>query len=112
MTMKLGVDLPLSGRGASPESISAVALEAERIGLDSVWSWERLLRPTVPIAMRARRAGDGRAGGLRDGLRPARDPRVRRGPHQPDHPGRERAGRAVPESGRARAPLGDARPPV
>src|SRR4051794_10800926 len=51
MTMKLGVHLPLSGRGASPESISAVALEAERIGLDSVWSWERLLRPTAPIAM-------------------------------------------------------------
>ena len=51
MTMKLGVHLPLSGRGASPASISAVAVEAERIGLDSVWSWERLLRPTVPIAM-------------------------------------------------------------
>src|SRR4051794_10558301 len=51
MTMKLGVHLPLSGRGASPESISAVALEAERIGLDSVWSWDRLMRPTVPIAM-------------------------------------------------------------
>lgn len=51
MTMKLGVHLPISGAGASPESITAVAQEAERIGLDSVWTWERLLRPTVPIAM-------------------------------------------------------------
>jgi probable F420-dependent oxidoreductase len=51
MTMKLGVHLPVSGRGASADSISAVAEEAERIGLDSVWSWERLMRPTVPIAM-------------------------------------------------------------
>jgi probable F420-dependent oxidoreductase len=49
--MKLGVHLPLSGRGASPEGITAVAEEAERIGLDSVWSWERLMRPAVPIAM-------------------------------------------------------------
>ncbi len=50
-TMKLGIHLPVAGRGASPESIAQIALEAERIGLDSVWSWERLMRPTVPIAM-------------------------------------------------------------
>ncbi|MEV6849296.1 TIGR03619 family F420-dependent LLM class oxidoreductase [Actinoplanes sp. NPDC051411] len=50
-SIKLGVHLPLAGRGASPESIAEVAEEAERIGLDSVWSWERLMRPTVPIAM-------------------------------------------------------------
>jgi probable F420-dependent oxidoreductase len=49
--MKLGVHLPLAGQGASPASIARVAEEAERIGLDSVWSWERLMRPTVPIAM-------------------------------------------------------------
>jgi probable F420-dependent oxidoreductase len=49
--MKLGVHLPLAGRGASPEAIAQVAEEAERIGLDSVWAWERLMRPTVPIAM-------------------------------------------------------------
>src|SRR5215207_4191306 len=49
--MKIGVHLPVAGRGASPEAISQVAVEAERIGLDSVWSWERLMRPTVPIAM-------------------------------------------------------------
>ncbi len=50
-TIKLGVHLPVAGQGASPEAIAQVALEAERVGLDSVWSWERLMRPTVPIAM-------------------------------------------------------------
>jgi probable F420-dependent oxidoreductase len=50
-TIKLGVHLPVAGRTASPESIARTALEAERIGLDSVWTWERLMRPTVPIAM-------------------------------------------------------------
>ena len=50
-SIKLGVHLPIAGRGATPESIAQVAEEAERVGLDSVWSWERLLRPTVPIAM-------------------------------------------------------------
>ena len=49
--MKIGVHLPVAGRGASPETIAQVAVEAERIGLDSVWSWERLMRPTVPIPM-------------------------------------------------------------
>ena len=49
--MKLGVHLPVAGKGASPETILQVAMEAERIGLDSVWSWERLMRPTVPIAL-------------------------------------------------------------
>ena len=50
-SIKLGVHLPVAGRGASPEAIVQVAEEAERMGLDSVWCWERLLRPTVPIAM-------------------------------------------------------------
>lgn len=50
-SIKLGVHLPVAGRGATPESIAEVAEEAERVGLDSVWSWERLMRPTVPIAM-------------------------------------------------------------
>src|SRR3954467_10741468 len=49
--IKLGVHLPVAGPGASPASIAEVAEEAERIGLDSVWSWERLMRPAVPIAM-------------------------------------------------------------
>jgi probable F420-dependent oxidoreductase len=51
MSIKLGMHLPVAGRGASPEAIAQVAEEAERIGLDSVWSWERLMRPTVPIAL-------------------------------------------------------------
>lgn len=50
-SVKLGVHLPVAGLGASPEAIGQVAEEAERIGLDSVWSWERLMRPTVPIPM-------------------------------------------------------------
>jgi probable F420-dependent oxidoreductase len=49
--MKIGVHLPVAGRHATPETIGQVAVEAERVGLDSVWSWERLLRPTVPIAL-------------------------------------------------------------
>src|SRR5919202_2894232 len=49
--IKIGVHLPVAGRGASPEAIAQVAQEAERVGLDSVWSWDRHLRPTVPIAM-------------------------------------------------------------
>lgn len=50
-SMKLGVNLPLWGAGASPESILEVAEAAEQAGLDSVWTWERVLRPTTPIAM-------------------------------------------------------------
>ncbi len=50
-SVKLGVHLPVAGRGASPEAIAQVGDEAERVGLDSVWSWDRLMRPTVPIAM-------------------------------------------------------------
>nr|WP_296069322.1 TIGR03619 family F420-dependent LLM class oxidoreductase [uncultured Actinoplanes sp.] len=50
-SIKLGVHLPVAGRGASPASIAEVAEEAERVGLDSVWSWDRLMRPTAPIAM-------------------------------------------------------------
>jgi hypothetical protein len=49
--MRLGVHLPVAGKGASPGIILQVAVEAERTGLDSVWSWERLMRPTVPIAL-------------------------------------------------------------
>jgi alkanesulfonate monooxygenase SsuD/methylene tetrahydromethanopterin reductase-like flavin-dependent oxidoreductase (luciferase family) len=53
-SVKLGVHLPVAGRGASQQVIAQVAEEAERIGLDSVWSWERLMRPTVPIALGGR----------------------------------------------------------
>lgn len=50
--MKLGVQLRTAGSEASPESIGAFAEEAERIGLASVWSFERLMSPVdgaVPI---------------------------------------------------------------
>jgi hypothetical protein len=36
--MRLGVHLPVAGKGASPGIILQVAVEAERTGLDSVWS--------------------------------------------------------------------------
>ncbi|WP_165978269.1 TIGR03619 family F420-dependent LLM class oxidoreductase [Actinomadura darangshiensis] len=49
--VELGIGLPTSGRYASPEAIAQVAEGAERIGLGSVWTFDRLLRPTVPIAM-------------------------------------------------------------
>jgi probable F420-dependent oxidoreductase len=49
--IKIGVHLPVAGRQASPEAIVRLAQEAERAGLDSVWSWDRHLRPRVPIAM-------------------------------------------------------------
>ena len=50
-SIKLGVHLPVAGPTSSPESIARVAEQAEQLGLDSVWAWERLMRPTVPIAM-------------------------------------------------------------
>jgi probable F420-dependent oxidoreductase len=50
-SVKLGIHLPVAGKDASPQAIAQVAEEAERIGLDSVWAWERLMRPTVPIPM-------------------------------------------------------------
>ena len=61
--MRLGVHLPVAGKGASPGIIPQVAVEAERIGLDSSWSWERLMRPRVPIAL------GGAGGAVRDAPR-------------------------------------------
>lgn len=43
--MKLGIALPTSGALASPEAIARVAVEAERLGYASLWTYERLLRP-------------------------------------------------------------------
>lgn len=42
---KLGLALPTSGPEASPETITSTAEGAERIGLASVWTFERLMRP-------------------------------------------------------------------
>ncbi len=49
--MDFGLGLPTAGDAASPESILQVAVEAERIGLASIWTFERLLRPTQPVSM-------------------------------------------------------------
>ncbi|HWU11091.1 MAG TPA: TIGR03619 family F420-dependent LLM class oxidoreductase [Streptomyces sp.] len=43
--MDLGLALPTIGPATSPEAIRHTAVEAERMGLASVWVLERLLRP-------------------------------------------------------------------
>lgn len=48
--MKLGISLPTSAPLGSPEAILQIAEGAERIGLASVWTFERWLRPTAPVA--------------------------------------------------------------
>jgi probable F420-dependent oxidoreductase len=48
--MKLGIGLPTSAPLGSPEAIVQVAEGAERIGLTSLWTFERLLRPIAPIS--------------------------------------------------------------
>lgn len=47
--MKLGVMLPVAGDYASPANITTVARAAERIGLDSLWTYERVLYPLAPL---------------------------------------------------------------
>lgn len=49
--MEFGIALPTSGASASPESIARIAEAAEGAGLDAVWTYDRLLRPTEPIPM-------------------------------------------------------------
>jgi probable F420-dependent oxidoreductase len=48
--MELGIALPTSGPLAGPANIARVAREVEQLGYDSVWTYERLLRPTAPVA--------------------------------------------------------------
>ena len=112
--MRLGVHLPVAaGKGAPPSIILEVAAEAERIGLDSVWSWERLMRPTVPIALGVERrlAGYGCTPGLwavYDPIEtlatspPANQPITRRY--------RQRARCTLPKPNHSRAQARDARP--
>ncbi|UYM05880.1 LLM class flavin-dependent oxidoreductase [Solicola gregarius] len=49
--VKIGAALPVAGSDISAEGLAAVAEGAERMGLGSVWTYERLLRPTEPIPM-------------------------------------------------------------
>ena len=51
--MRLGVDLPVAGEGTSRETILQVAGSAERIGLDSVWSWELRWMPRQQVFLSA-----------------------------------------------------------
>lgn len=49
--MRYGLALPTSGEFASADSIGTVAAGAERIGLDTVWVFERLLSPTGLVSV-------------------------------------------------------------
>lgn len=49
--MLLGLALPTAGEWAGTEAIAKAAEGADRIGLDSVWTFERLLAPTGPVTM-------------------------------------------------------------
>ena len=46
--MKAGILLPQTGELARRENILYIGGEAERVGLDSVWVFERLLWPVNP----------------------------------------------------------------
>ncbi|NUR70007.1 MAG: LLM class flavin-dependent oxidoreductase [Hamadaea sp.] len=43
--MKLGVGLPVSGSWATPDRILPIAVRAEELGYDSLWTFQRLLAP-------------------------------------------------------------------
>ncbi|TQM36043.1 TIGR03619 family F420-dependent LLM class oxidoreductase [Pseudonocardia cypriaca] len=45
--MRLGIALPTTGDSAGAETITEVASTAERTGLHSLWTFERLLSPTA-----------------------------------------------------------------
>ncbi len=49
--MKLGLGLPTAGELAGTEAIAKAAEGAEQLGLDSVWTFERLLAPTGKVSM-------------------------------------------------------------
>lgn len=49
--MKLGIALPTSGPLAGVDNIARIAREADRLGYDSVWTYERVLRPIAPVSM-------------------------------------------------------------
>jgi probable F420-dependent oxidoreductase len=43
--MKFGVFLPLSGRAAGPDTLSAAATQAETLGYEAVWAADRIVIP-------------------------------------------------------------------
>lgn len=43
--MEIGVFLPISGRAAGPEALSAAAQQAEDLGFDAIWSADRVVTP-------------------------------------------------------------------
>jgi probable F420-dependent oxidoreductase len=43
--MRIGLGLPVSGSWATPEAMVEIAQAAERLGYDSVWTFQRLLHP-------------------------------------------------------------------
>jgi probable F420-dependent oxidoreductase len=49
--MRLGISLPTAGTLATTDAIAQIAEGAERIGLDSLWTFERLLAPTSGAEM-------------------------------------------------------------
>jgi probable F420-dependent oxidoreductase len=52
--MELGIALPTSGRLANPANIVRIAREAEQMGYDALWTYERLLRPMAEISQMGR----------------------------------------------------------
>lgn len=46
--MQIGITLPQFGESASPEALERLAIEAERLGYDSLWASERILWPLEP----------------------------------------------------------------
>ncbi|MFD3401338.1 TIGR03619 family F420-dependent LLM class oxidoreductase [Kribbella sp. NPDC058693] len=49
--MDLGLALPTAGPQTSPETIVKVAKEAERLGYNALWTFERLLRPLDKVVL-------------------------------------------------------------
>jgi probable F420-dependent oxidoreductase len=49
--MDFGLGLPTAGTATTVEAISQVAVAAERIGVASIWTFERLLRPAGPVSV-------------------------------------------------------------
>jgi len=41
--MKIGLGAPVSGAWATPETLTRVAVRAEELGYDSLWTFQRLL---------------------------------------------------------------------